>query len=311
MDVKEKCPICGQRLFMEKLDGSRVCANCGHLMSGGAADTKFASSKSSKPANEPTGVSCPQCGSQMKLVRHDTDGTSLYECPICGHSVRNKPAAAPSSPATPTTDKKGLDGREIFNIAKSNTVEVVCQNGKMLSLGSGFIFADHYIMTNAHVVFDGYGRVENPQPSKMITVNYKNGKPMNASFVCGLLIEDMAILRIEEPTPNIAKIAKNMPETGEALFVVGNSNGEGMCILEGIVSDQLRERYGLPYMMLSAIAVHGNSGGPVFDTRGEVVGILTQGHADSVAMNYAIPIPRIRAFLETASRELKINFRLK
>ena len=76
--------------------------------------------------------------------------------------------------------------------------------------------------------------------------------------------------------------------------------------MEGLVADQLREVADNQYMMISANIVGGNSGGPIFNKKGQVVGIVTLGSRDAVAMNYGIPVPRIREFLK-ASKLFKIN----
>ncbi|MCR5491308.1 MAG: serine protease [Bacilli bacterium] len=307
MDVKERCPVCKGGLFMEKADGSRVCAKCGYAIVKAKKPYPAEKSVASK-GSEATGVACVQCGSPAKLLRFDPDGVGVYSCTLCGHTFRKEPKASPKQEAP---KEKKLDGRDIFNLAKGNTVEVVSHYDKTRSLGSGFIFSDGFILTNAHVVFRNVYDEGEPIPCKKVTVNYKGGESIPAQLVAATIREDMAILHIDQHTPNIATIAKEMPETGEAIFAVGNSNGEGMCILEGIVADQLRDVYDLPFMMTSANTVHGNSGGPIFSTKGEVVGELTLGSSEAVAMNYAIPITRIRRFIQSVSAEAHIPFKLK
>ena len=120
---------------------------------------------------------------------------------------------------------------------------------------------------------------------------------------------DMAILQTSLACPKIASIAKKMPDTGEEIFAVGNSAGEGMCILQGIVADQLRTVQKKPFMMISANIVGGNSGGPIFNKLGEVVGVVTLGSTKAVAMNYGIPVTRIESFLLETEGKLKMKFR--
>lgn len=64
--------------------------------------------------------------------------------------------------------------------------------------------------------------------------------------------------------------------------------------------------------MFSAPIVHGNSGGPVFNGNGEVIGIATLGREDALAMNYAIPVSAVNAFIEQAKFkeevEVALNF---
>ena len=64
--------------------------------------------------------------------------------------------------------------------------------------------------------------------------------------------------------------------------------------------------------MFSAPIVHGNSGGPVFNVNGEVIGIATLGREDALAMNYAIPVSAVKDFIEKAKDkeevEVALNF---
>ncbi len=63
--------------------------------------------------------------------------------------------------------------------------------------------------------------------------------------------------------------------------------------------------------MFSAPIVHGNSGGPVFNGNGEVMGIATLGREDALAMNYAIPASVVNAFIEQAKAKEKVEVALK
>lgn len=63
--------------------------------------------------------------------------------------------------------------------------------------------------------------------------------------------------------------------------------------------------------MFSAPIVHGNSGGPVFNGNGEVMGIATLGREDALAMNYAIPVSAVKDFIEKAKDKEEIEVALK
>ena len=60
--------------------------------------------------------------------------------------------------------------------------------------------------------------------------------------------------------------------------------------------------------MISAPVTHGNSGGPVFDVEGKLVGIVQSGRTDVSAMNYVIPIKTIIDFLQEAKDKEEIEF---
>lgn len=90
---------------------------------------------------------------------------------------------------------------------------------------------------------------------------------------------------------------------GEKVYAIGNSKGQGICILDGIVSARERFISGERYIMYSAPTVGGNSGGPIFNVHGEVIGMCTFGQKDGSLMNYAIPTPILKAFLREAEEK--------
>ena len=311
---QDVCPRCGGRLFLSNRDGTKTCSSCGMTL--GTPDvTLSAASSKEKPQEKPIASSenCPQCGSPAEYLNTDPTGKLVYACAFCGNRFSPKPKGPAPAPEAPKGKEDPnaphpLDGREIFALAKANTVEVFADWGNTGSAGSGFFFADGYVITNAHVVMDDIEK-QIPIASKSIKVRFKEGRYTECTLVAVSPKEDMAILKTNLKCTNIARIASQMPETGETIYAVGNSAGEGMCILEGIVADQLREIANNDYMMISANIVGGNSGGPIFSRMGEVVGIVTLGSNRAVAMNYGIPIPRIERFIDEVSKMWKINFR--
>lgn len=286
------CPNCGSRLFMENADGSRTCSKCGTVIGAKEGGVKRYSAETPKPLAKQ--ATCPSCGSKGDLVHADESGLEHYRCSFCGESFQIEPKKEAPKEEGP----KALDGKAIFDIAKRNTVEIHAIYGEMGAAGSGFFFGDGMILTNCHVVTDD-GEVANK-----VKVNFKGDKEYEAKVVYMEPEQDMALLVTKLSCDDVVTLADDAPETGETIFAVGNTNGEGMCILEGLVADKERQVMGLPFMMVSANTFHGNSGGPIFNNKGEVVGILTLGNVEVVAMNYAIPLERVRAFLKRAFEKL-------
>ena len=308
--MKEKpeiCPKCKGRLFLANRDGTKTCASCGATIG-----TPYADARGSKPAgNKPASTElCPSCGSQADYDSTDASGRPVYSCKFCGNKFSPKPVAAPApqAPAAPSAPKEEkpeiLDGREIFALARSNTVEIHAVFSDAGSAGSGFFICPNYIITNAHVVFDHKDTILGHAAfgAKKVSVCFKGGHQHDAEIVFYNLEEDMALLKTNLPCTSVARISKTMPETGETIYAVGNSAGQGMCILQGIVADQLREVADNEYMMISANIVGGNSGGPIFNAKGHVVGIVTLGSRDAVAMNYGIPVTRIKNFINASGK---------
>ena len=314
--MKEKaeiCPKCKGRLFLSNRDGTKTCASCGETIGIPIYEAGKQRKADAAPAPVAT-ATCPSCGSQASYVATDDRGQDVYACAFCGNRFSPKKAAAPSAPVAPAAPKKDeeLDGKEIFALAKANTVEILATFTEGAGAGSGFFIAPGYILTNAHVVTESKKNdpigalVGEVQPAKKVVVCFKGGKQHKAEIKYYDRKEDMAVLHTDLACSKVASISSDMPETGETIYAVGNSAGQGMCIMEGLVADQLREVADNQYMMISANIVGGNSGGPIFNKKGQVVGIVTLGSRDAVAMNYGIPVPRIREFLK-ASKLFKIN----
>ena len=213
--------------------------------------------------------------------------------------------------AAPTERASGsFDGKRVFAIARECSVEVhsTFQGKAYGSAGSGFFFTeDGYILTNCHVVAENFN-TPRIRYADSIQVNRKGERRYTAKLIYAEPNEDMAILKASIPNKGVARFANSVPETGEAIFAVGNSAGAGMCILEGIVADASRRVSNNIYMMISANIVGGNSGGPIFNTRGEVVGIVTLGSDTAVAMNYGITLGRAKNFLARAEEETDLRF---
>ena len=306
------CPRCGGRLFREEPDGSKFCSKCGSLVESGSNLNSMEGSKPAAPQGTMIAARCPVCGSETLCK----EGTKSLVCSFCSNSfVPVAPKAdAPIAPPNllkkeEPSNNKEMNGRDIFAFARTNTVEIHSSFGMSACCGSGFFFDNGYVLTNAHVVFANVYEEANVIPAKSVSLNFKGGQRQSAEVVYSDIEGDMALLKTALSCPKVAHIAKKMPETGEAIFAVGNSAGEGMCILEGIVADQLRKVEGLDFMMISANIVGGNSGGPIFSNKGEVVGIVTLGSRQAVAMNYGIPITRIESFLKAAELALHIKFK--
>ena len=119
---------------------------------------------------------------------------------------------------------------------------------------------------------------------------------------------DMALLKTE-PNDSMTSISLADQEAipGEPVSVIGNSKGEGLCIVEGIVSDVHRKVGSIDTIMISAPVTTGNSGGPVFNAEGKLLGVIKSGHPDINSMNYVIPVKMIRDFLETAQEQEDIE----
>ena len=161
--------------------------------------------------------------------------------------------------------------------------------------GSGVILSeDGYIVTNAHVILD-----ENMQnPADAVTVRLTNGEEYEAKVIAYDTDEDIAVLKIEAEGLTAAHIGdSDSLAVGEEILVVGNPLGElGGSVSNGIVSATEREiQVGSVMMTLvqtNAAVNPGNSGGGMFNLKGELVGIVNAKSSGTgiEGIGFAIPV---------------------
>ncbi|RYD60757.1 MAG: trypsin-like serine protease, partial [Sphingomonadales bacterium] len=169
------------------------------------------------------------------------------------------------------------------------------QTQEAQSLGSGFIVsADGFVVTNNHVISSptGRGTVEE------ITVTMPDGTEYPAKLVGADAASDLAVLKIStpKPLPFVHFGAANQARVGDWVVAIGNPFGLGGTVTSGIVSSVLRatgqggayDRY----IQTDAAINRGNSGGPLFDMQGNVIGInnaIFSPTGGSVGIGFAIP----------------------
>ncbi len=162
------------------------------------------------------------------------------------------------------------------------------------SLGSGFIIsADGYVVTNNHVVSpSGRGTVEE------ITVTMPDGTEYEAELVGNDASSDLAVLKISsaQPLPFVEFGDSRQARPGDWVVAIGNPFGLGGTVTSGIVS-AIQRTTGLGgaydrYIQTDASINRGNSGGPLFDMQGNVIGInnaIFSPSGGSVGIGFAIP----------------------
>ena len=153
-------------------------------------------------------------------------------------------------------------------------------------LGSGFIVsADGYLLTNAHVV----------EGADEITVTLHDKREFKARLLGADKRTDVAVLKIEATgLPSVRIGDSNKLRVGEWVIAIGSPFGLENTVTAGIVSAKGREtgEY-LPFIQTDVAVNPGNSGGPLINMRGEVVGINSQIFTTSGAfagISFAIPI---------------------
>jgi len=180
-----------------------------------------------------------------------------------------------------------LSATEVHEHLKNSIAEITVynKNGTAFSLGSGFVSDESgTLITNYHVIDDGY--------SAKATVN---GNTYDVAYVMAYDRSiDIAVLKvITTEKLQAAKICKLEHPVGEAVYAVGSSKGLTDTFSQGIITNANRELNGISYVQHDAAISNGNSGGPLVNKYGEVIGINTMSVEDSQNLNFAISVLEI------------------
>ena len=187
-----------------------------------------------------------------------------------------------------------LAAQQNFNLQKafetaSNSVlvvHIINLRGEEVALGSGVVIASGEVVTNAHVALAGTGA--------FLTKGSKRWA------VTGIFLDpklDLALLKTEPislPPVKLGLISLLKP--GQKLFAIGNPSGLELSLSDGVVS-AVRNLEGTTFIQTTTPISHGSSGGGVFNTKCELVGISTFMLKDAQNLNFAITsnyIPQLR-----------------
>lgn len=182
-------------------------------------------------------------------------------------------------------DKAELNAKEIYAKCSPATV-VITANTEFgdTYTGSGFFIDNGLLVTNYHVI-EGTSRISvKTQENKEYEVKELVG--FNASL-------DLAVLRINSKNP-ILKISQDGATTGEDVYALGSPLGLTGTISDGMVSTSSRVIDGVDFIQITAPISPGNSGGPLLNAYGEVIGVNTMYFENGQNLNFAINIKELQ-----------------
>ena len=161
-------------------------------------------------------------------------------------------------------------------------------NGEAVMTGSGFFLRTGQVVTNLHVI-RGSVRAE------IKTLDGK-GKVFPVNGVLAVDEEgDLALLSVDMPPQpaRTTELATELPEEGETIFVIGNPLKLEGSVSDGIVSAVREVPNSYRIIQITAPISHGNSGSPVFNLRGQVLGVVTVKVTNGQNINLAIAAARV------------------
>ncbi|HEX7318121.1 MAG TPA: trypsin-like peptidase domain-containing protein [Pyrinomonadaceae bacterium] len=185
------------------------------------------------------------------------------------------------------------DWTETIRKTMPGVVSIVLYNaeGKPESGGSGFlVMSDGVVVTNYHVIQGG-------SAAKVFT---KQGEEFEVKGVVAFdRAKDFAILKIPGfDLPVVPLGNSNNTEIGEGVLAIGDPRGLTGSVSSGILSAKGREERGSTWIQTTTPVSPGNSGGPLLNRRGEVIGVISWGRTDGQNLNFAVPINYVRGALQ-------------
>lgn len=195
-------------------------------------------------------------------------------------------------------------GTGIYNIGSLETTSIAEASTRFAptvvlvrtpsGLGSGFfVSGDGYLLTNFHVIrgekhiaVTRFAREE----SVLRRIIYRDVR-----IVATDPFHDLAVLKVddEDLSSQLESVVFSVSEkvvTGETVFVIGNPLGLERTVTRGVISQSARNFAGKLYLQIDASVNAGNSGGPLFNEAGEVIGVVNMKVPQMEGLNFAIPI---------------------
>jgi putative serine protease PepD len=198
------------------------------------------------------------------------------------------------SDGQPTSSSSSLSVQSIYRLAGKGVVEITAGQGQ----GSGFVYdSNGHIVTNAHVV----------EGSSAVSIKFWNGKTYSAHVVGTDASTDLAILKVDAPVSQLFPLTLGDSSSlvvGDQVVAIGSPFGLEGTVTSGIVSALHREmtspnNFAIDNSIQTDAAInHGNSGGPLLDAEGKVVGVTAQIESNSggnEGVGFAIPSNTVRS----------------
>jgi S1-C subfamily serine protease len=176
---------------------------------------------------------------------------------------------------------QGLKSEDLYKkvLPSVMTLSITNQDGSG-SLGTGFLaLKDGFAVTAWHVV----------KNASKVSAKFSDGEVFESS---GLIDKDekrdIALIRIKVSGRPMLELQSSDPSIGSKAYVVGAPEGLEFSITDGLVS-QIQSADGVKWYQYSCPTSHGNSGGPVLNDSGRVLGIVSRGLTEGNSLNFAVP----------------------
>jgi putative serine protease PepD len=234
-------------------------------------------------------------------------GAGIAAIAVDGHSSAGSSAATSQSSAIrPVSDANASTAKRVYNDAKDAVAYISAQTAQGQATGTGFVVSsDGKIITNEHVV-DG---------AQQVTVKLGTNGPERTAQVLGAdASKDLALLKVDTGGQKLHALSlgdSSSVQVGDNTYAIGNPYGLDHTLTSGIVSALNRDLQApdgatIPGAIQTDAALNpGNSGGPLLDADGRVIGVNAQiatgnssgGEGGNVGIGFAIPINMVKDFI--------------
>lgn len=166
-----------------------------------------------------------------------------------------------------------------------------------------FIDSNGTILTNKHVV---YNSTLNNDYNIIQVRLVNNNEWLSAQVVKISETDDLALIKIEKSNTHFFKLGKSI-SNGQPIYTIGNPNGFGLSFTKGIISSNDRNviynGQTIKTIQTSLVINEGNSGGPIFDKKGNLLGIISFRLKDKYSdviqgVSFTLPIGTINSFIK-------------
>jgi S1-C subfamily serine protease len=233
------------------------------------------------------------------------------------------PSAAPAAvgPVAKPLAGNGFAPSRIYATRSPGVVTIFAEYGGTAAQGSGFVVSpDGYILTNSHVITNA-GDASKVRPADHVFVEFQDHDRTRAKIVGWDIFDDVGLIKVDPADHALAPVPLGNSATavvGEPVAAIGSPFGNENSLGVGVVSaihrsiDSLTSKYNLvDAIQTDAPINHGNSGGPLFDARGRVIGINAQIRSDSgtaEGVGFAVPINSAKRSMAQLIQHGKVSY---